>query len=61
MIIPLKIIFPDRTRPRGLGDVVHQLAQPIAKLSDQHLKTKLRHCEGCARRREKLNQLIQFT
>ena len=40
---------------RGLGDVVHTIAKPIAKVLDSTLKTNLGACGGCAKRRAKLN------
>lgn len=50
---------PDR-RPRGLGDVVEVIAKPIAKASDSLLKTKFVGCAACAKRRDKLNNLVPF-
>ena len=45
---------------RGLGDVVHAVASPIAALSDKVLKTDLKHCSGCQKRREWLNEKVHF-
>lgn len=41
---------------RGAGDVVHKVAQPIAKVIDKTLGTKIQKCGGCAKRREALNK-----
>lgn len=41
-----------------LGDKVHSVAQPIAKVIDKTLGTNIQGCGGCARRREKLNNLF---
>jgi hypothetical protein len=41
----------------GLGDAVHAVAQPAARLIDRSLGTSLAKCQGCAQRREKLNTL----
>lgn len=43
--------------PRGLGDVVHAVAQPIARVIDRVAGTKLAECGGCARRRAVLNRI----
>ena len=43
---------------RGAGDVVHALAQPIARAVDAVAGTNLTNCGGCAQRRETLNQII---
>lgn len=45
---------------RGLGDVVHAIAHPIAELMDATLGTNIKGCGGCARRREFLNQAVGF-
>lgn len=39
----------------GLGDIVHALAAPIAKLIDRVAGTDLQNCTGCAKRREEWN------
>jgi hypothetical protein len=48
---------PPRPRKRkvGLGDVVAAVAQPVARGIDKVAGTNLRNCEGCKRRRERLN------
>lgn len=54
------LIIPAATlpRPRGLGDAVALVADPIARLSDAVLGTKLVGCGGCAQRRAALNALL---
>jgi hypothetical protein len=37
------------------GDVVHEIAHPIATVLDNTLGTALAHCGGCAERRERWN------
>ena len=44
---------------RGLGDVVHSFAQPIAKAIDKTVGTNISKCGACAKRREKLNNIFQ--
>lgn len=46
--------------PRGLGDIVYKVAQPIAKTIDKIAGTNIKGCSGCAKRRNKLNKKIQF-
>jgi len=41
---------------RGLGDLIHAVAQPIATVIDKAVGTNLKTCGACAKRREKLNQ-----
>lgn len=45
---------------RGLGDVVHAIAQPIAGVIDAALGTNIRGCWSCAQRREALNAAVGF-
>jgi hypothetical protein len=45
---------------RGAGDIVAQIAEPIAHASDRILKTKIRGCGSCQRRRAKLNKWLPF-
>lgn len=47
--------------PRGLGDVVARLAQPIARGVDALAGTKLANCGGCARRQAALNDAFPFS
>jgi len=54
--MPIINITPKQIKRRGLGDVVHALASPIAKAVDAVAGTNLQNCGGCAARREKLNQ-----
>lgn len=44
-------------RTTGLGDLVHRIAQPIARAIDSTLGTDIEHCGGCAKRRERLNSI----
>lgn len=37
------------------GDVVHEIAQPVAKLIDRFAGTDLQNCGGCAERRKQWN------
>ena len=46
---------------RGLGDVVHAVAAPVAKLLDLVTKTNFGHCQGCASRRDELNRMVPFS
>jgi len=39
----------------GLGDLVHAVAQPIAKAIDNIAGTNIQGCGGCAKRRAMLN------
>jgi len=41
---------------RGLGDVVHAVAQPVAKVIDAVVGTRIQGCAGCGRRRAKWNR-----
>lgn len=45
---------------RGLGDLVHFFAQPVAGVIDSVLGTKIKGCGACARRREALNRAVPF-
>lgn len=45
---------------RGLGDVVHTIAQPIAWAIDKALGTNVQGCWSCAGRRHALNQALPF-
>ena len=40
----------------GVGDQVERIAQPIAKVIDKVLGTKIQECGGCKRRRDRLNE-----
>jgi len=40
----------------GIGDVMHGIAQPIAKSIDMVAGTKIQQCGGCKKRREALNK-----
>ena len=41
-----------------LGDAVERVAKPIARIIDMVAGTKLANCQGCAKRRDKLNRLL---
>lgn len=43
---------------RGLGDLIHVVAQPIAKAIDAVAGTDLQNCGGCAQRREQMNKAV---
>jgi hypothetical protein len=43
---------------RGLGDVVHVILNPIAKVLDSTVGTNLQGCGGCAQRQANLNNLV---
>lgn len=45
---------------RGLGDVVHSLASPIAKSVDVVLGTEISTCSACSKRRKALNRAVPF-
>ena len=45
---------------RGLGDVVHALAQPIAWAIDKTLGTNVSGCWSCSGRRQALNEAVPF-
>jgi hypothetical protein len=44
--------------PQGIGDIVYNIAQPIAKTIDRVLGTNIKGCGGCKKRRKKLNELL---
>lgn len=45
-------------KPRGLGDLVAIVAEPIARFSDAHLGTHLVGCQPCTQRRADLNTAV---
>jgi len=49
------ILGPSYCDEKGLGDYVHDIAQPIAKIIDSVANTNVQGCGGCAQRRAKLN------
>jgi hypothetical protein len=51
---------PCATGTRGLGDLVHTIAQPIAWAIDKALGTNVQGCWSCAGRRHALNQALPF-
>ena len=44
-------------RKYGLGDVVAAVTQPIARAVDRIAGTNLKGCQGCAKRRDRLNRI----
>jgi hypothetical protein len=46
--------------PRGLGDVIALVAQPVARAIDAVAGTHLKTCGGCQARQAKLNELMPF-
>jgi len=45
---------------RGLGDLVHTIAQPIAWAIDKALGTNVQGCWSCSGRRQALNEAVPF-
>jgi hypothetical protein len=45
---------------RGLGDLVHTIAQPIAWAIDKALGTNVQGCWSCSGRRQVLNEAVPF-
>ena len=45
---------------RGLGDLVHTFAQPIAWAIDKALGTNVQGCWSCSGRRQTLNEAVPF-
>lgn len=43
-------------KPKGLGDRVEKVAQPIAKVIDRIAGTNIQGCGGCQKRKEYLNK-----
>jgi hypothetical protein len=43
---------------RGLGDAIHVVLNPIAKVIDNVAGTNLQGCGGCAQRQASLNNLL---
>lgn len=41
---------------RGIGDLIHMFASPIAGAIDQVLNTNLAGCGGCFKRRNQMNE-----
>ena len=46
---------PKKRTLRGLGDMVHVVAQPLARAIDALAGTHLQNCAGCVQRRDELN------
>jgi hypothetical protein len=52
-------------KPKGLGDVIHAIAHPVAVAIDAATKlvgkpTNIKKCGGCKQRREDLNEAVPF-
>lgn len=47
-------------RKSGLGDLVHAVANPVAKIIDMIAGTNIQNCGGCKKRRRKLNMVFPF-
>jgi hypothetical protein len=45
----------------GLGDMIHSVAQPIARAIDSTLGTDIQNCGGCKKRREMLNEMFPIS
>jgi hypothetical protein len=45
---------------RGLGDLVHTVAQPIAWVIDKAFGTNVQGCWSCGGRRDVLNKVVPF-
>lgn len=52
---------PKKEKLKGLGDIVHSIAQPIAKTIDMTFGTNIQGCGGCKRRRKKLNEMLPIS
>ena len=50
------VLGPSYCDEKGLGDYVHAVAQPIAKIIDMAVGTKIQGCGSCAQRRAALNK-----
>jgi hypothetical protein len=51
---------PATQRQVMLGDIVAQVAQPIARALDAVLGTKVQSCKACEKRRKALNKIGNF-
>ena len=56
-----KPIAAENKTVHGLGDVVHRVANPIARVIDYVAKTNIQGCGGCSKRRESLNRKFPIT
>jgi hypothetical protein len=52
---PIGEVDTDSDEYRGLGDLLHSVLHPAAKIIDGAIGTDLSNCKGCEDRREKLN------
>jgi len=53
---PLKRVSTKKYR--GAGDLIARVAEPIAAASDAVFNTKLKGCQACQKRRDKLNKFL---
>lgn len=58
--IPEPIPRVSAKKYRGLGDLVHAVAQPVARVIDAVAGTHIQGCAGCGRRRKKWNRRFPF-
>lgn len=58
---PSRRVSAKHYRPAGLGDLVHAVAQPIARAIDRVAGTRISTCSACAKRRAALNRAVPFT
>ena len=57
--IPINVPQPQQLNEKkitGIGDVVHKIAQPIAKSIDKVAGTNIQGCGACQKRKEYLNK-----
>ena len=53
---------PNRiAKVQGVGDLIHKVANPVAKVIDFVAGTNVQGCGGCAKRRENLNKMMPFS
>lgn len=52
--------LPRPKKIKGLGDVAHWIAKPIAALSDRVIGTDLANCSSCEKRRREWNEKFAF-
>jgi len=53
---------PNRiAKVQGVGDLIHKVANPVAKAIDFVAGTNVQGCGGCAKRRENLNKMMPFS
>jgi hypothetical protein len=50
----------EKYSPRGVGDLIAKVAQPVARAIDAFLGTNIQNCDGCLDRQNKLNEILPF-